>query len=660
MDAFRQFRKKCLSRAIPNPQFIVNNLAFGEVSEFVDVTTIPTQSVNFAPGYTDPTSSIDSIWWNFGEGIPVSGTHEDFGTAYHQFSQGNQEFPVNMEIKTNLGCFENITIKVSVLQSIDTFPYVEDFETFNSSAFRPDTSSWQLTIPNGAVIQGTNKAWVTSNPNNRHKDNENSFVALPAFDLRSLLRPMLSMDIWSNAESTRDGTVLQYSYDGGNWITLVDPNENIATDPKQQIGVNWYNEKGLVSRPGDKVIDGTQGNNNSGYGWTGVFTEWKTARFPLDEIRDNQPSGLSSVRFRVVFGSDQQNPDGTTYDGFAFDNLFIGEREHNVLFEHFDNLNSTNIQIENINSLAKEFSLDLIPLGYHNNYPSADIIYNNNKYPVETRGSIYDINQSPRSFMDGIKEFDFSGSIIENYQIINRSLISPLFDISIITMPNSESPISAVDIQVTITARDTLNEEIIVNVMPIERSVDDERVNQPYGIDSLNNVVKDMLPSAGYPYNLNWSKGSTQSFTVTWDLNKLGEANEIYDNTKLAAVVFVQNDVNEGSREVYQAAFTKLPVLENTTITGLENELNLKKFEEANIYPNPAKNFFDISLSDELTVDTDWSIIDQRGVELLHGTFIEGQDKYEVNTKSLPNGLFMFIVRSSSDNYTIRKIIIQR
>jgi hypothetical protein len=239
--------------AIPDPQFIVNNLTFGEISEFVDVTVIPAQSTDFPSGYTDPTATIDSIWWNFGEGSPISGTYAQFSTAYHEFSQGNQDYPVYMEIKTNLGCFADVTYNVSVLQSIGDFPYSEDFESFNSNAFRPDTSSWQLTIPNGTVIKGTNKAWVTSNPNNRHQDNENSFVALPAFDLRSLVRPMLSMDIWSNAESTRDGAALQYSYDGGQWYTLVDPNEKIAVDPAQQIGVNWYNEKGLVSRPGDAI-----------------------------------------------------------------------------------------------------------------------------------------------------------------------------------------------------------------------------------------------------------------------------------------------------------------------------------------------------------------------------------------------------------------------
>jgi len=125
-------------------------------------------------------------------------------------------------------------------------------------------------------------------------------------------------------------------------------------------------------------------------------------------------------------------------------------------------------------------------------------------------------------------------------------------------------------------------------------------------------------------------------------------------------VAFVQNDVNQGTREVYQTVFEKLPVLQKTVITGLEDELNIKIIEAANIYPNPAKNYFNVSLSDQLTTDLAWRIIDQRGVELLSGTFESGEDYFEIDTKLLPNGLHMFIVSSGSDYNTIRKIVIQR
>ena len=644
--------------AVPDPNFIVNNLTFGQDSEFREVTTIPSVD-NILPGYSDPTNAIDSIWWDFGECCPQEGTHAALNTAYHRFAEGNREYFVTMQIKTDLGCYGTEVIPVSVIQSIDTFPYFEDFEDFNSSAFRGDNPSWQLMIPNGSVIQGENRAWVTSNDSIRHNDNESSFVSLPAFDLRSLLRPMLSIDIWSNSENTRDGAALQYSYDGGNWFTLVDVNEDIATDPARQIGLNWYNEKGLVSRPGDGNIVGTQGENSSGYAWTGVDSYWKTARFPLDEIRDNQPTGASSVRFRVVFSSDQENPAGTNYDGFAFDNLEIRERERNVLFEHFDNLNNPNTEIPTINALASLFSLDLLPLQYHNNYPSPDVIYDNNSGPVDTRSSIYDISQSPRSFMDGLREYDYNESIIENYQVINRSLVDPLFDISITAVDTSLSG-SRADIEITVTARDTLSQPIVVYAIPIETAINNPVVFGDHYSGPIFNVVKDMLPDGGQPFSKNWSSDMTENFVVRWDVNELSDSNIIYDTTALGVIVFIQNDINEGSREVYQALYAPLPVLQKTVITGLEDELNVKKFEDAQIFPNPMQNYFNVSLSDQITKDLDWMILDQRGVELERGAFLSGEDFFEVDIKEIPNGLHLFIVSSGSDYKTIRKIIIQR
>ena len=65
----------------------------------------------------------------------------------------------------------------------------------------------------------------------------------------------------------------------------------------------------------------------------------------------------------------------------------------------------------------------------------------------------------------------------------------------------------------------------------------------------------------------------------------------------------IQNNVNEGTREVYQSGFEKLPILHPSVITGLEDDLNVKQFKEANIYPNPAQNYINVSLGGKLQVD---------------------------------------------------------
>jgi hypothetical protein len=111
---------------------------------------------------------------------------------------------------------------------------------------------------------------------------------------------------------------------------------------------------------------------------------------------------------------------------------------------------------------------------------------------------------------------------------------------------------------------------------------------------------------------------------------------------------------------VYQSVFTKLPVLQKDPITGIEEELNIEKFVNASIYPNPAQNYFNVSLSDELTLDMEWVIVNQLGVQLKSGKFESGENNYEVDTRSIPNGLHMFIISGGDDYKTIRKIVIQR
>ena len=56
----------------------------------------------------------------------------------------------------------------------------------------------------------------------------------------------------------------------------------------------------------------------------------------------------------------------------------------------------------------------------------------------------------------------------------------------------------------------------------------------------------------------------------------------------------------------------------------------------------------------------DWTIFDQRGVELLKGNFEAGRDLYEVDANSLPNGLHLMIFNGENDYKVIRKIIIRR
>ena len=95
---------------------------------------------------------------------------------------------------------------------------------------------------------------------------------------------------------------------------------------------------------------------------------------------------MTKVRLRVAFSSNNTNDPSKTFDGFAFDNVFIGERRRNVMVEYFTNAGinaSTNTYFDNLYSaqftgpLPKDSS-DFFKIQYHIANPSDDPINQDN------------------------------------------------------------------------------------------------------------------------------------------------------------------------------------------------------------------------------------------------------------------------------------------
>jgi len=94
-----------------------------------------------------------------------------------------------------------------------------------------------------------------------------------------------------------------------------------------------YNTTGIVGLPGGQGLRG----------WSGrALNNWVIARYPLDAYQ-----GESKLRFRLAFGSNADNLTPAPFDGFAFDEVFVGERNRKVLLEHFTNVGSTTANSEN-------------------------------------------------------------------------------------------------------------------------------------------------------------------------------------------------------------------------------------------------------------------------------------------------------------------------
>lgn len=191
---------------------------------------------------------------------------------------------------------------------INTFPYVENFESANGLWISGGVNNdWELGTPNKLNIQGAasgSNAWVTGTTGFLNYQNEaNSYVEGPCFDLSQVTEPWVGLNVWWETDQGSDGAVLEYSLDGGaTWLEVGQYN-----DP-----FNWYNNFnmfGLTNAGGSG--DGWSGRSGGNGGSEGyVF-----AKHDLDSI-----SSMTSVRFRVHFGSDFFGQ----FDGVAFDDFSIG------------------------------------------------------------------------------------------------------------------------------------------------------------------------------------------------------------------------------------------------------------------------------------------------------------------------------------------------
>ncbi|MFN8208833.1 MAG: hypothetical protein U0T82_15710, partial [Bacteroidales bacterium] len=216
---------------------------------------------------------------------------------------------VDLLYKTNFGCRftrrDTINLRPTILLEDE---YYSDFENGKNGWFAeiiPDTAtinSWTFGTPDNTGLNyaasGIN-AWYTKITS--RKQAEQTAVSGPCFDFSKMKNPMISLDIWRSLSNQRDGAMLQYSTDpeGLEWNTIGTTNE----------AVNWYTEFQILGFPDNKTI-----------GWSGGVPDagWVTARHWLDL------AGKPNVRLRIVYGSDGSSL--SQNEGFAFDNIWIGEK----------------------------------------------------------------------------------------------------------------------------------------------------------------------------------------------------------------------------------------------------------------------------------------------------------------------------------------------
>jgi gliding motility-associated-like protein len=240
-------------------------------------------------------------------------------------------------------------IKAQCSSGITTFPYNEGFEASNGGWTSGGAGNdWAWGTPTKPVISaagGGSKCWVIGGLTGTSYTNaEASWIQSPCFDFTNVQYPYIEFKVFWEMEQRFDGASLQYSTDNGNtWQTV-----GSAGDAKNCLNDNWFNNSGITYlSPLSSDRNGWSGNIqpgagscNGGSGSNG----WVTAKHTMPSL-----AGEPGVLFRFIFGA------GTicnNYDGFAVDDILIGEAPPNAAAFTYSCVNNNTANFTNTSALC--------------------------------------------------------------------------------------------------------------------------------------------------------------------------------------------------------------------------------------------------------------------------------------------------------------------
>jgi PKD repeat protein len=592
--------------SIPQPDFVWKDICYGNDVEFMSQTLLTV-------------GNVTSWEWNFGDGSMGTYTNMNDNVVHHYLAPG--KYTVTLKVTTNFSCTASVSKEIYILPSVNTYPYFENFETSAGGWVEDGVNvSWQWGMPVGAVINKAasgNYAWATG-LGAEYNANEKSFVYSPCFDFTKLQKPMIALKIWNHTQSGFDGAVLQSSVDGGlTWEKVGSVGE----------GINWYTKTAIIGNPGNQAI-GQQG-------WSGTDSGWLEAKYGLDELK-----GKSSVRFRIAFGSNTDNPSDQVLNGFAFDDVFVGERDKIVLLEHFTNSANLVANQENliIDELTSKNNGEVISIEYHTNFPGNDVLNATNMADPSARALYYGVPQTPRTAMDGFIEnskfSEWGMSVLDK-----RKLATSAFAIDI-DLP--DNPQQLLTVSAKITSKFNFTDTLVAYIAVVEKEV----ANAYSGAPLFKNVLRKLLPDAGGIRLIkSWQPGSSETITASW------EATHVKDPSQLAVIVFIQN---EYTKEIYQTTI-KQPDYIPAVITGVEDELNQ---EEIILYPNPASAFTKVAFKNTLLKDYEWKVYDVLGRMIDYGKAAKGQTHFILNTSRYAEGSYLIQIMNKNKTIVHKRLAV--
>ncbi|MDA3893743.1 MAG: T9SS type A sorting domain-containing protein [Salinivirgaceae bacterium] len=569
--------------------------------------------------------------WSFGDGDASEEpspkktyTKEDKYIISHRVQSGNSScFSIE---------FDTIFIRPTITINPND-DYIETFEGGHGFWIPEmlDTISnfytWQHGQPAGTIInrvpnnEGMNI--YATNLSGKYNILENSAITSPCFIFENMDRPMISLDIFQNFDPKNDGVVLEYNKNASDtWVRLGEKDE----------GINWYNSENIRIEPG----------NNSNIGWTEQNNDWQDSRHVLDDLINDEGKSIDTIRFRIAFRSDDYEPEGEILEGFAFDNIKIGERKRMVLIEHFTNteISGTKNNADNINAIINNLAKDAIDIQYHTSLNSADVFYNDYPIGASSREAYYGIEDVPYTYYDGIIKFGYElgGIVPENENLKSQALTDPSFKMSLDNAKTSTS----MNIKVTAKAtEDIINRQLQLFVAIVEKAVtlsSDELVYE--------NVLRRFLPNPGGTYiNTNWTIGESETYEFDYTINDY-----VVDKDTLIVVAFIQDEITKEVLQVVTNDASAQP-------TSIEPWLKAHQDLDFIIYPNPANERAYFAFGKNTEPNSSIQIINQNGkiIDLIKIPTNTTTSFYEFS--NLQEGLY-YVRWINNDQQKIKKLII--
>ncbi len=523
----------------------------------------------------------------------------------------------------NFGCPITRTENFQVKPVFVVSPNNSYFENFDSNegnwTIQESNSSWEWGVPTGGVIRvPEGNAWIT-NLDGTYQAEEKSYVESPCFDISSLGSPIISLDYWVDTDVS-DGAALFYTLDNGaTWILLGRLNE----------GLNWYNQQDILGSPGGI------GDNTDREGWSAQDTTWRTARFKLDAVQ--AVAGNNPIRFRVAFGSNGDNIGDRVFDGFAFDNITITERDRLVILEHF-----TNSQVESIQAEAQfvaNFALQpanqsTLDLQYFANFPIDEplVVYPGQKADISARALHYGVADLPYTVIDG----NLTGPFLEPFSSgwgpqthSQRTLVAPVLDIDLALDRNG---IHQLAIQATVSRRNS-------NQPPAENLLIHFILLEYLHSSGATNLVKKFIPNTAGADRFLWNElESPRIVSQTWT-----PWLDIQDG-QYGVVALVQGEI---SKEIFQATLQTIDFELLAPGGRGEQEAELPEGitpKDLLIYPNPGSQAITIQLQKDVPEAKTWILSNGLGKILAQGKIGGSIREVRLPTRSYPAGAYILQV----------------